>query len=458
MRVVVALVAMMCLIATSAGASPLVLQRGDRSQEVRALQGGLSRVGLLDAPATGYFGTATLRAVKELQKQARLDVDGIAGPLTVRALESRLAAQARTTPAPRAVPQTPHETAQEPPATSQPPARPSSPAPSLGSGGREIVAYYCQYHAEDMLSYDSLKNYGAGVVDGVATFLYGVTPSGEIVGGDSSRVVELARKMGVTVLALVHNIYGRTFSGDLVHKVLTDMKLRAKVIDNIVSLLKDNRLGGVNIDFENVPPQDRDRYTDFVRALSARLKPEGLMLTLSVPAKKSENPNIAWSAPFDYWLLGEVADRIMIMTYDQHWSTSAAGPIAGVDWVEDMLEFATSAIPSEKILMGLATYGYDWQVGSRRGRAVPSYKALEQVKSGSIKELWDETAKVPYFTYTSGRYKRVVYYENAKSAAEKLDLVLKYRLGGIAIWRLGYEDPAIWKVIRDKLGTDLALR
>lgn len=264
-------------------------------------------------------------------------------------------------------------------------------------------------------------------------------------------MMEATKSTGSKPLALVSNIYRGKFDRDVAHTILSDGSTRGKTIENIARVLKDSGFAGVNIDFENVAPADRQLYTDFIGALAQRIKPDGFMVTVSVPAKKREDPTNSWSAAFDYWSLGQIADRVMIMTYDEHWSTAPAGPVASVEWVEMMLKFATSAIPSHKILMGLPAYGYDWAVGSRYSKSVRAYEAVELVKTGQVQAGWDDVAKVPFYTYVSGQQRRIAYYEDAKSASVKIDLVSKYKLGGIAVWRLGYEDPALWSVIQEKM-------
>ena len=418
------------------GVRAAVLQKGDRGPLVKSLQQSLAKAGFFSGPVTGYFGSITRASVVGFQRALGLSADGVVGPLTQRALT------VKNTPAPGATP---------------PAASPTTPpaglpaAPPLSATGPEVVAYYCQYHDDDMLSRDSLKKNGKGVIDGVAAAIYSVTPSGDVVGGDCSALMEAAKSAGAKTLALVSNIYRGKFDRNAVHTVLANAGVRGKTIENIARILKDSGFYGVNIDFENVDPADRQLYTDFVGALAQRIKPEGFMVTVSVPAKKKEDPSNSWSAAFDYWSLGQIADRVMIMTYDEHWSTALAGPVASVEWVEMMLKFATSAIPSHKILMGLPAYGYDWPVGSRLSKSVRSYEAVELVKTGQVQAGWDDVARVPFYTYVSGRQRRIAYYEDAKSAAFKIDLVSKYKLGGIAVWRLGYEDPALWSVVQEKM-------
>ncbi|MDP2858226.1 MAG: glycosyl hydrolase family 18 protein [Bacillota bacterium] len=427
---------MALLFIVPSGVQAAVLQRGDTGPLVRSLQQSLAKAGFYSGPVTGYFGSMTRASVVGFQRASGVRADGVVGPMTQRALT------VKNSPAPGST---------MPPAPSSTPPVELPPAAPLSATGPEVVAYYCQYHAADMLSRDSLKKHGKGIIDGVAAAIYSVTPSGEVVGGDCGALMEAAKSTGAKPLALVSNIYGGKFDKNTVHTVLANAGVRGKTIENIAKILKNGGFYGVNIDFENVDPADRQMYTDFVGALAQRIKPEGFMMTISVPAKKREDPSNSWSAAFDYWSLGKIADRVMIMTYDEHWSTALPGPVASVEWVEMMLKFATSAIPSHKILMGLPAYGYDWPVGSRLSKSVRSYEAVELVKTGQVQAGWDDVARVPFYTYVSGRQRRIAYYEDAKSAAFKIDLVSKYKLGGIAIWRLGYEDPGLWSVIQEKM-------
>ncbi len=420
------------LFALPGWAQAAMLQRGDRGPLVKSLQQSLAQAGFFSGPVTGYFGSMTRASVVSFQRASGLRTDGIAGPMTQQALTK---ANAPPTP----------------PTTPQPKPEGLPPAAPLSLTGPEVVAYYCQYHAEDMLSCESLKKNGKGIIDGVAAAMYSVTPLGEVVSGDAGALMEAVKNTGSKPLALVSNIYRGKFDQSVVHTILSNKTTRQRTIENIAKVLKDKGFAGVNIDFENVSPADRQLYTDFIGALAQRIKPEGFMVSISVPAKKKEDPSNSWSAAFDYWSLGQIADRVMIMTYDEHWSTAPAGPIASVEWVEMMLKFATSAIPSHKILMGLPAYGYDWAVGSRYSRSVRAYEAVELVKTGQVQAGWDDAAKVPFYTYLSGKQRRIAYYEDAKSASYKIDLVAKYKLGGIAVWRLGYEDPGLWAVVQEKL-------
>ena len=115
-----------------------------------------------------------------------------------------------------------------------------------------------------------------------------------------------------------------------------------------------------------------------------------------------------------------------------------------------MAQYATKEIPADKILLGVRAYGYAWPASGYGGRAVTSSEAVSIAQRYGAAIQWDDAAQCPYFTYWPGNYAREVWFENPSSTAAKLDLAAQYNLGGIAIWRLGFEDPGIWKVIADK--------
>jgi spore germination protein len=117
--------------------------------------------------------------------------------------------------------------------------------------------------------------------------------------------------------------------------------------------------------------------------------------------------------------------------------------------VERVINYAMKYFPPSKIIIGIAGYGYDWSSFSGKAK---NYNAIHSmVNKHKIVPKWHSVYRVPYFTYKSWGVKHEVWYENSHSTAAKLSLIRKYDLRGVALWRLGYEDPAIWKVIRQGL-------
>jgi spore germination protein YaaH len=206
---------------------------------------------------------------------------------------------------------------------------------------------------------------------------------------------------------------------------------------------------GVNIDLEGIPAYGRQSYTDFLRELGAVLREKNKLLTVAIPAKTYDNAKDHWSGAYDYKAIGKLADYVVIMSYDEHWFGGAPGPVASLPWVTKVIEYGVNTIPRSKILMGIGCYGYDWPA-SGQGKAI-TWKAMDGLVKMYGNVLWDDNNSVPHLVYWKGGKKHNVWYENSYSLAIKLKLVNSYNIGGIAIWRLGYEDQSFWETVSKQL-------
>lgn len=327
-----------------------------------------------------------------------------------------------------------------------PPVIPTTPilpvTPSVKtSSKKEVVGFYAEWHSDDQSSYNDLvKHHDA--INTIAPLWAGLKKDGTVIdrgGANHASVVKYANANNIDTLLLVN-----TADGDI-HAVLADAKLRTKAIDNLEAYIKKYGLTGINIDFEGVQPWDKDNLTQFMKELSGRLKPAGYLVTIDVFPKHNETTDIAIA--YDYAALAKYADKIFVMTYDYHGGWGSPGAVADLPLVEQDIKYALTLIPSNKLYLGVAGYGYDW---SSKGNQSLEYGAIANLinKFGATVE-WDDTAKSPHFTYTGNdKVKHQVWYENHQSLQYKLNLVNKYDLAGIALWKLGQEDPADWDVIK----------
>ncbi len=315
----------------------------------------------------------------------------------------------------------------------------------------QILGFYIDYGPGNDASFESLQRIPR-LVDFAAHFRFAIDAQGNVKGQSSARLLELAQEEGVKPLALLHNYVDGGFDRQVIHRVLTSDQAQQKLIAGVLDVLKDG-YRGVNIDFENIDPEDRAEYSDFIADLSKALHRHGYTVSVSVPAKTDDHP---WSAAYDYEALGQAVDFVVPMAYDQHWRTAPTpGPIASVEWVKNIISYATDKIEAEKILLGLGAYGYSWPTEGGPGKGVPSYRVPQIAEEEGVSIKWDDTHQVPYIRYTDDSgVERILYYENSYSAAFKLELVAERNLAGIALWRLGYEEPRLWSVVVDKLTSD----
>ncbi|NLY56257.1 MAG: SH3 domain-containing protein [Firmicutes bacterium] len=323
-----------------------------------------------------------------------------------------------------------------------------NPAAAHVPAGLQSIGYFVTTSANDTTSLDSMAQAGKSLT-GIAPFSFTVDGRGYISGKNNSEAVSRAKKAGQVALALVHNTSGDWFSSTVAHNLLSQQVNRTRAINEILYIIKTYGYDGVNIDFESVKPSDRENFNTFIRELSWALRPKGYLVTVSVPAKTKDDKSHNWSGAYDYKVIGEYADWVMLMAYDQHYKTGSPGPVAAINWVEQVVKYAVSTIPKHKIILGVPAYGYDWPTNGSAARSVSYAQAMNIAKTHGITPKWHATYKVPYFSYVSNGVVRQVWFESSWSLEHKLKLVKEYGLKGIAIWRLGLEDPRSWDVIKE---------
>ena len=286
-------------------------------------------------------------------------------------------------------------------------------------------------------SFPSMKTFAKSMT-AVGPFWYKATMDGSLEAKDSQLVYDTAKGLGLKMYPLITNKTGATDA------VLGDPAIRTKVTDNIVKLVKEKNYDGVNIDFELLPAKERDNLTAFMAELYPKMQQAGKTLIISVFPQVDVAEDV--SGAYDYPALAKNADYLQIMLYDRHWSTSEPGAIAPVDWYEKNLKYAIEqAGGNRKVIAGVSAYGYDWKKGGQ-GETITYADAIAKADQHDAKIAYDESAQAPHFAYGDHE----VWFENDRSTAAKLDIVAKYDPAGIAIWRLGQEQPEIWPIVDKK--------
>lgn len=307
---------------------------------------------------------------------------------------------------------------------------------------REILGFHVNWLTPEANSYDALRENWQNI-NLLAPFWYTVQPDGQIetrYGGYQYEVDSFAKNRNIKVLPLINNSQENNM-------FLIDPEIRRKAVNNIVDMVEKYDFAGVNIDFEYIPTWTRNGYTSFIKELSTKLRKNNKMITISV-FPKIDVP-LDMHGAYDYAALASLVDRMVIMTYDNHWSTGPAGPIAPIHWVEKNIQYALEYLPADKILLGIANYGYDWS--DNYGQDLSSKKAMKLAEEKGAEIFWHETHQTPYYYYWENEKEHEVWFENANSLAFKLDLVNKYNLKGIGIWRLGNGTDRFWETIESKL-------
>ncbi|HBQ96120.1 MAG: glycosyl hydrolase family 18 protein [Firmicutes bacterium] len=271
---------------------------------------------------------------------------------------------------------------------------------------------------------------------GIIPFWYTINAQGYISGQTNPAVLQLARTHHLWTFALVENMAGQSVFGPLLNSRVAS----ERAIDNMLTLVEDNGYDGVNLDWEGIAPSEQKAFTSFVADLSRVFHRHGYYVTLSLPAETGYQPGNSWTGAYNYPSLAKSADLLMIMAYDQHWAGGPPGPIASPAWVKRVLNYTISVIPPSKVILGIPGYGYNW---SNSGT-----QALSYGQARSLEEQYTHKTGKNHFVYVENGAIHSVWFEDTQSLLAKIELVSGYELRGIALWRLGIEDPKIWNFLQ----------
>lgn len=286
----------------------------------------------------------------------------------------------------------------------------------------------------------------------LSIFSYQVNADGTLDEINDTPLIQAARNAGVAPLMVITNIGDNgAFDSDLASTILNSDSLQNVLLDNVVNILGQKNYFGLDIDFEYVYPRDRERYNNFLRKTVERLRPLGYTITTALAPKISATQQGRLYEAHDYPVHGELADHVIIMTYEWGYTYSPPQAVAPLNEVRRVLEYAVTAIPRRKIMMGIPNYGYNWTLPFVEGTAAQTISNVGAVnlalQEGAFIQF-DPVAQAPYFRYydTSGR-QHEVWFEDARSILAKLTLANEFRVGGISYWTINQFFPQNWLVL-----------
>ena len=289
----------------------------------------------------------------------------------------------------------------------------------------------------------------------VAPFSFEAQADGSLKTIDVSPIRTAAASGGSALMMAVTNLENGAFSDSLGARILNNSDVQDRLLSNI--LLEAQRYGfrDIHFDFEYLRPEDREPYNAFLRKASKRLHGAGLLMSTALAPKTSAAQSGRWSTAHDYRVHGEVADFVVIMTYE--WGYSAGPPMAvsPIGPVRQVLEYAKTEIPATKIMMGQNLYGYDWTLPFIRGgayaRTISPQTAIDLARQYHARIEYDSNAQAPFFYYWDASSKQhVVWFEDARSINAKFDLLKELDLRGISYWKLGLDFPQNWLLLGDR--------
>jgi len=274
------------------------------------------------------------------------------------------------------------------------------------------------------------------------------TGDGFVASKADAKYVADAHSKGYKVWALVNN----SFDCDMTHQLLFDDRAQERVIKQLLVYSSLYHLDGINLDFENIYDEDKERLTKFVEKLTIALKQQNIIVSMDVTVPSDIS---FWSNCYDRQKLASIVDYIMVMTYDQYWSKSPiSGPVASIGWVETGVKKMLGEVPKEKLLLGVPFYTREWEEkeGSpARSKTMSMAMVEELIKTKNLNVSWLEDKGLHYVEYVKAGQRYRIWIEDEKSMALKIALIDKYDLAGAAAWRKGFERSSIWNVLNTGL-------
>ncbi len=288
----------------------------------------------------------------------------------------------------------------------------------------------------------------------LSVFSYEVRPDGSLKPVNDEALIQAARAARVAPLLVISNIEeGGSFSSNLARTILNSDQLQETLLNNVLNIMRRKNYYGLDIDFEYIYPEDREKYNNFLRKAVQRLRPLGYTVTTALAPKTSaEQKGLLYEA-HDYPVHGALTDHVILMTYEWGYTFGPPLAVSPINEVRKVLNYAVTAIPREKILMGIPNYGYDWTlpyVPGSRAATLSNTGAVDLARREGAAIQYDAKSQAPFFNYYDDNGKQhVVWFDDARSIEAKLRLIHEYRLGGGSYWTIGRFFPQNWLVLRN---------
>ncbi len=294
----------------------------------------------------------------------------------------------------------------------------------------------------------------------IMPFTYGFTAEGELIAPRDEYILNEAKRSDTKTLMHISTLTEEgLFDSNLPGIIFASSEARQSLLDNITENVLLKGYDGVDIDFEFLPKSQKENYIAFTKELSEKLHSVEKILVIAVPPKTSDEQDGLLVEGIDYQELGKNADYILSMTYEYGYKFGPPLAVAPINQITKVIEYAVTRIPSEKILLGISNYGYDWTLPYVRGLSdapsLSTVEAIELAKSYGSEIMFDEVSKAPFFFYTDNDGNtHEVWFEDARSFAAKMDLIKEYNLAGGFIWDLMRENPQGYVTINSLVEID----
>lgn len=249
------------------------------------------------------------------------------------------------------------------------------------------------------------------------------------------------KKPHLKIAPLINNYAEGKWQAAWLNQTLRNSQSRSKLVDQILAFVVAKNFIGITIDFQDISPQNANAYQLFNTELYQRFHHRNLSVFHTLHLHDDQHSAKA---------LAEVADGIVLIGYDQNRATGAPGPLAAQDWFEEGLISRFLEVSASKLIIALANHAYQWDGTGSPPEALAYADALTLAQATGAVSSFDTSALNPLFTYdTAPNQRQEIWLLDAVTAFNQLKAALPYQPRGVALWRLGTEDPGIWKLFAD---------
>ena len=308
-------------------------------------------------------------------------------------------------------------------------------AVAAGVGRPLVWGFYVNWDPASMVSLRLHLNHMTHLVP---EWLILQNAKGDLDDQTDATVVDIAKQANLPIYAMLTNYRGDWQPGD-VEKVIRHADHRKDLIENIRANLAEHGFAGVTIDFESLTKRDRAPWLQFMRELTDKLHESSYVVSEAVPVDDDA---------YDLKGLASIVDFIVPMVYDEHYQTSEPGPVASQQFFENELEKLAAMLPVSKTVIGFGNYGYDWTIGSQGASETAFSDVMTAAAQTKSPVQWDASSANPVLRFTADHQQHEMWFLDAVSALNQIGAIRDSGFRGVGLWRLGAEDPGLWKVMQ----------
>ncbi|BCJ93008.1 spore germination protein YaaH [Anaerocolumna cellulosilytica] len=291
----------------------------------------------------------------------------------------------------------------------------------------------------------------------ISVLNYTATNSGEIISYyDDTEIIQISKAYGVAPLMLLTTL---TIQGEANLRVDFDLLLNEdfqnRQIENILTILKSKGYLGLNLSLQYISLTNIQLYENYFIKVTNRLNSEGYQVFVTINPNINLANNEVTFQKVDYSIINRLAQNIIFTSYEWAFSINPPSPITSISQTEVFLEYVLNYIPPDKIIIGIATLGYDWELPYVAGVSNVNLISFDNVnafaKEYDATIQFDDVSLTPYFTYTTKEFvNHVVWFIHSRTINAILDLVSKYNLKGISIWNITVFNPQLWLLVNSQ--------